>query len=375
MDLDFSTFSLDSLIQAISIILAVVTFVVAQGVQKRRDRKLDDRDAYLQLEFAAIDLFRFEAEQMELIKPIWEEDAEIPKQGSAEFVVAMNYVCQMLNLFEIALRFRRNKILSSDIFATWVAWFNQLVSAPGFPVFWEEVRFDYLPDLRTIMDGGLKILQEEEDEDIANDNFYHHVGVTLDCKDSDNWKKGDDCQVPEKEVAPASSKKELTGTVEVKWVREDGDTKALAQLFVDNATIDYISHSEIQEGRAVNENSWSKDLLSHINTELQAASKNETFQAANIAAAYLDNKPVGYLLVEYADEGNGLFAILSDIVVDRTYQRHHVGTTLADWTLAQLRKEGIQSLYAESNLKNTAAHHFLEKQGMKAVSKVFRMEL
>lgn len=109
MKLELSSISIDTIIQAVSIIAAAVTFVVAQSREKRKDRRVAAREAYQQIELAAIEIFRFEAGNLDTIRPVWEQGAKMPKDSSAEYTATMNYVCQMLNLFEIALRFRKQK--------------------------------------------------------------------------------------------------------------------------------------------------------------------------------------------------------------------------------------------------------------------------
>ncbi len=187
MHIDLTEISIDTAIEAFSIFAATLTFVFAQGIEKRKDRKQANRESYEELEFASIDLFRFEAENIDLIRPIWEENREIPDKKTAEFIVLMNYVCQMLNLFEMALKFRRDKILRPEVFGTWIAWFQLLVCAPGFPEIWKEVRMDYLPELRKIMDGGVRIALKETDEDVIEEQFYAFVSTIVKCKIITQW--------------------------------------------------------------------------------------------------------------------------------------------------------------------------------------------
>ena len=75
--------TLDSILSAASFFFAVITFLVAHFVSKYRDRIVANREIYQQLELASLDLFRFEADHLELIKPLWEAGAPPPAAGTA----------------------------------------------------------------------------------------------------------------------------------------------------------------------------------------------------------------------------------------------------------------------------------------------------
>jgi hypothetical protein len=179
--------SIDAFFQAMSIIVAILTFTITSTISRIKDRKITKRDVYQKLEFASIDLFRFEAENVDLIRPIWEDATLIPPKSKAEYIVTLNYVCQMLNLFELAVKFRRNKTMPSDIFGSWVAWFFLLIKAPGFAVMWDDLRFDYTEELRCILDKGVSLKEKSDDEDKIKVDFYRYVGSIMKCSVIDKW--------------------------------------------------------------------------------------------------------------------------------------------------------------------------------------------
>lgn len=383
MTINLTTISIDTIIQAISILAATLTFVIAQAIEKKKDRKQANRESYQQLEFASIDLFRFEAENIDLIRPIWEEDREIPDKNTAEYIVLMNYVCQILNLFEMALKFRRDKTLLPEVFGTWVAWFQLLICSPGFREIWKDVRMDYLPELREIMDGGIRITQQETDEDRTKEQFYQLISSVIRydvisyCVETRNDQEKEGLRNTKfngKDI-PRTDPIINLGQLACGWVHGPGELEKLTTLFLNNSRENYISHSEIQQGRAYDENTWSNDILAILTSEFDEAIQNELYKKSNIAASYYNNILVGFALVEFDSSPERAYAILSDIIVDENYRECRIGETLLNWIAAQLEIHGIKSVYAESNLKNSPAHRFLVNNGFKPLSKVFKKDL
>ncbi len=377
MHINLTDISIDTIIQAISILGAALTFVVAQSIEKKKDRRNANKESYQQLEFASIDLFRFEAENIEMIRPIWEEGKEIPSRSTADYIVLMNYVCQMLNLFEMALKFRKDKILLPEVFGTWIAWFQLLVTSPGFHEIWKDVRMDYLPELREIMDGGIRIARRETDEDVIESEFYQFVSTVIKCDTISEWcdngnqeNKGTFLSKLFKKWGISKKKMDL-GELSIKWIQDLSETEKLTTLFINNSKENYISHSEIQEGRAINKEEWSEDIRAILTSEFNEAIKNDLFNQSNIVAAYTNQLLIGFALIEYKNAPEASYAILSDIVVDTDYRKNNIGENIIDWVLPQLKSNKIKSLFAESNIHNHPAHQFLSKMGFQVISKVF----
>lgn len=382
MNINLTTISIDTIIQATSILVATLTFVFAQAIEKRKDRKQANRESYQQLEFASIDLFRFEAENIDLIRPIWEEGIEIPSRNTAEYIVLMNYTCQMLNLFEMALKFRKEKTLLPEVFGTWIAWFKLLIYSPGFRKIWINVRMDYLPELREIMDGGLLIAQKENDEDRFEEKFYQFVSSIIKRKTFTKWvevrnKIESELLRNNKFKKKGNSKNNTIDLRQLscKWVTELSETEKLTTLFINNTKENYISHSEIHEGRAYDDKTWSSDLLAMLNSEFNEAIRNKLFFQSNIVAAYINNNLVAFALVEFKTSPNGSYAVLSDIIVDKNYRKNKIGENLLKWIVTQLNNNSIKSLFAESNIQNSPAHQFLIDNGFTALSTVFKKDI
>lgn len=168
------------LIQVAAIFVALVTFTIAHVVSASKDRKNANREIYQQLELASIDLFRFEADHIEFTRPLWEENTPLPQAGTAERIVVTNYACQMLNLFEMSIRFRKEGIMPPDVFASWINWFYDLCNGPHFPEIWYETRLNYTKDLRVIIDAGIKITRSDNTIEHKK-QFYAFAGDHFGC--------------------------------------------------------------------------------------------------------------------------------------------------------------------------------------------------
>ena len=64
----------------------------------------------------------------------------------------LNYVCQILNLFEMAIRLRKEVSFSPEVFGSWVIWTFGLANAVSEKS--DEVQYDYTFELRQIMNVG-----------------------------------------------------------------------------------------------------------------------------------------------------------------------------------------------------------------------------
>lgn len=142
---------LDGIAQVLVVLLSVAAVLYGISVQKRRDREIAMREIYQQLELASIDLFRFEADHLELISPLYSGNA--PPTDPAAFHAYRNYVCQILNLFEMAVEMCCGGSISDDIFTSWIEWFRELGQAPGFAPLWNRgLRDHYTGKLQKVMD-------------------------------------------------------------------------------------------------------------------------------------------------------------------------------------------------------------------------------
>lgn len=163
------------------------------------------------------------------------------------------------------------------------------------------------------------------------------------------------------------------------WCREDAKAPAIGTFFAAHAEASYISHSELQFGRAVAPGRWSEDLRSKIVAEAAlaiAAASDEAREATWCALAQRqDGGIAGLAFVRFSPGGPAPFAVLEDLLIDPAQRRAGLGRRLIAWLRPQCRARGCRSLFLESGRGNDAAHRFFERQGFVQTSIVMRRDL
>ena len=174
-------------LESISILVGIITFVVAHLISRKHDRDVANRQMYQTLEFASIDLFKFEADNIDLIRALWEPNAAVPAANTAEREACNNYVCQFLNLFEMAVRFRKLKIVPTEVFGSWVVCMFDVCNAPSFAHAWANNRLAYIPEFRKLMDKGVELAKNEPQEDPRRQKFFEYFAWQLKCPTVSQW--------------------------------------------------------------------------------------------------------------------------------------------------------------------------------------------
>ncbi len=166
-----------------------------------RALRVERSQAYLQLEIASIDTFRFRAEYAYAI--VWSLDGSNPKRLRKDILAEQvdQYYYQCLNLFEVVSRFRKEKVIAPEIYASWVAWFFEVLEVRYFREQWRyEYRDNYTRELQQIFDDGIELFErfglsdynpgpEEQGQPGAGDDrisllrdaFYRHVAWVVPC--------------------------------------------------------------------------------------------------------------------------------------------------------------------------------------------------
>ncbi|MFI3268703.1 MAG: GNAT family N-acetyltransferase [Rikenellaceae bacterium] len=135
----------------------------------------------------------------------------------------------------------------------------------------------------------------------------------------------------------------------------------------------YISHGEMQMGIATDDGTlatdfiekWSKYIENHINDT----------HFSNVLIYEEDEIVLGFLLGTKEEDGSDYYGIINDVCVNSEVRKSGIGAKLMTAIFDWFKSEGIKAVYLESGLENHDAHHFFEKKGFKAVSKVFKMTI
>jgi hypothetical protein len=190
-------------------LIAIVAATVALGaffisrLQRRDAVRVEKSNAYLSLEVASSDIFRYEAENFDRLAPYQEiyaspSDALALKQSDEEnAIIASNLYFQTLNLFEVCTRFRRQEVIEHEVFASWVTWFYDTLDDWYFRDQWPDLRGNYTRDIRNIFDIGVQIFTQmrvesgHERYDIHDDarrrEFFRVVSEVMECEEIAGW--------------------------------------------------------------------------------------------------------------------------------------------------------------------------------------------
>lgn len=162
---------LSLLVAGVSLRISGAQFARAQT----RENDVRVATSYMQLELASSDIFRFTAEHAELLRLVRGPGGPRIPARDPRFATACevlrNLYYQTLNLFEVCSRLRRDEVVPPAVFASWVAWFIELIEDRYFREHWEAIRANYTDDVRVIMDVGCDLYTRLPEDDFE-DAFY-----------------------------------------------------------------------------------------------------------------------------------------------------------------------------------------------------------
>jgi len=161
----------------------------------------------------------------------------------------------------------------------------------------------------------------------------------------------------------------------IEWCNNEQDVDHLASFFESNLTTSYISHSELQFGRAVAPDKWSSNLREILRNEI--ASRVQLAPGANIriAAAYDTDGLVGLAYVTFNATVPIPFGIIEDIVIDNSKRGQGIGQEIVNWIFQEAKQNQIKRMFLESGKANHAAHHFFQRNGFEQVSIVMMADI
>ncbi len=153
---------LGALIQAGGIVISALMLLLTQRYNAAEARRSAGRAIYQNLEFASVEFFRFERQNPELVALLWiDEEVERPLEADVDYELEQ-YLCQFLNLFEMAFRFRREGIVPEDVFASWLIWMYEVCCRRRFRDIWtSKLRPHYIASFRELIDAGLRVSADE----------------------------------------------------------------------------------------------------------------------------------------------------------------------------------------------------------------------
>lgn len=169
----------------------------------------------------------------------------------------------------------------------------------------------------------------------------------------------------------------MSGKILVAWCASPSRAEEFAAFFARNVGPEYISHAELQGGRAHSPSEWRANLIDFLHAEIAArlAATASGSTGPSVVVAEEGGKLLALGFVAFDGTAPVPFATIEDLVVSPSIRGRGVGTTMLDWIAAEARARGIRRLFLESGVKNERAHRFFERAGFQPTSVVLMREL
>ncbi len=388
----------NNIIALTAALIAFVSFCVAVWVYartERRERRIEKSTAYLDLEVHSSEAFRYQADNADTMSAlrVARRPAAVPAPGDPAWETTLNYYFLCLNLFEVCANFRRNSIVRAEVFASWVAWFHDILSDWYFQSIWRsELRNNYTRDVRNIFDVGVEIFERETDLVRREREFYLAVAYLIGgCHVVESWLD----ELSTGPIWPPSSSRRpiigslktryrplaLTGTraeapvkrspLTLDWNAPDDAAPAAAFAGrVISQSVDYISHGEIQTALSPDGRRWADNLADLYAADFAALTDRDL-----LVARTADGAIAAVAILAWEETPRRRFAVIEDMAVEPQLRSAGVGTQMIEAITERARERGVEWMFLESGLKNARAHEFYRHHGFAEVSHVFARHL
>ena len=108
---------------------------------------------YQQLELASIEFFKWESLNRDELSKTKEAYSDVSPDDRK---LVETYCTQAMNLFELCIHNENTKTLPDNVFGSWLSWIYDFTHEPGFDKMWPEIRLNYLPECRQVMECAIK---------------------------------------------------------------------------------------------------------------------------------------------------------------------------------------------------------------------------
>jgi hypothetical protein len=152
--------TLDSIASIVGIVSAAIAIIISNRQQAYKEQQASRDQIYQQLELESNNLFRFEVENVKLARIIWDNEVtsfdRLQEDKDLAYKV-LAYLCQVLNLMEMAVRFRKNGIAHEDVYLSWEVWIFDLCKSEIFLNYWylRDLKKHYIASFQDIIEDGL----------------------------------------------------------------------------------------------------------------------------------------------------------------------------------------------------------------------------
>lgn len=344
-----------------------------------RETKVSIAANYLALETASSQIFQYMADNHKKLAPLRGPLSKTKLEGAKnrlEFGVLLELYYQSLNLFEVCARFRRQDLVTPEVFASWIAWMTELLEDDYFLANWHDViRTNYTRDVRDIFDVGVEIFAQAPVTRETRRAFYAAVADIMAKEEKDGTKTV--CTVISGWIDDIETPALWSSLRSFKHFNPDRPSAAEAQeaaafaARVIGADARYISHGEIQTGLSLDGKRWAPNIA-----ELYAEDFADLGDERElIVTRDEDGTMIGMAIIAWEHSARRRFAVLEDMAVDPALRSQGIGLQLLRTVEARVAGRGIDWLFLESGLQNHGAHRFFERNGFETVSHVFAKRL
>jgi len=182
--------SIDTLAHVAAIAISATGIVFTYIMKSDQSVQAARQQIYQTLELQSIELFRFEAENAEIVSMLWGPE-RAPTDALDRYQVKQ-YTCQMLNLFEMAYRFRAERIMDPAVFGSWVIWIWELCSTPVFQALWssneDNLPLNYVPEFRKSIEYAIDFSRNGRGNDVEKRKaFFEWLGKEINCIEIPKW--------------------------------------------------------------------------------------------------------------------------------------------------------------------------------------------
>ena len=164
--------------------------------------------------------------------------------------------------------------------------------------------------------------------------------------------------------------------IAITWCGDADVAGAAARLFVEQADPSYISHGELQSGRAVGLATWASDIDERMRAVVRRAAANAgQIGGLHLATMVHHGALVGFALVDFVLDAPQPYAVLEDLLIATAVRGHGLGERFLVWLEGQCRARGVIRLFLESGQANHKAHAFFKRAGFRPTSVTMMRDL
>ena len=153
--------------------------------------------------------------------------------------------------------------------------------------------------------------------------------------------------------------------------------KAVVRLIGENTTTNYITHTEVLEGRAEHTRRWAHFRRSMLIADIRSAIRRKRKGEGGVLAARKGkgkrNRILGVAVLRY--DKRHRYGVIEDIVVDVRTRGTGVGSQLMAAAFRTMKEAGMENVILESGCRNKDAHRFFKRHGFKEAAVMFMKSL